>query len=117
MLAQRLIPPAATPDQLWQCVEAAWTKDTSITSLILCRGMWQWLQPAMAVTDHIILLVITTVWFETSPQGGKTAVWQLYNIHQNKLELSSVLSYYRNYANVQDNLPSWQPRFCVCRTR
>ncbi|GFV24170.1 transposable element Tcb1 transposase [Trichonephila clavipes] len=28
MIAQRLIqitPPAATPDQLWQCVEAAWS--------------------------------------------------------------------------------------------
>ncbi|GFW15391.1 hypothetical protein TNCV_3740951 [Trichonephila clavipes] len=41
-------PPAATPDQLWQYVEAAWTvvrRDSMprlCCSLILCRGVWQW---------------------------------------------------------------------------
>ncbi|GFV95852.1 transposable element Tcb1 transposase [Trichonephila clavipes] len=45
MVAQRLTqitPPAATPDQLWHCVEAAWSavpKNTSKISLIQCRGV------------------------------------------------------------------------------
>ncbi|GFV69135.1 transposable element Tcb1 transposase [Trichonephila clavipes] len=37
--------PAATPDQLWQHVEAAWSavpKNKSKVSLNQCRGMWQW---------------------------------------------------------------------------
>ncbi|GFS93893.1 transposable element Tcb1 transposase [Trichonephila clavipes] len=45
ILAQQLTlkrPPAATPDQLWQYVEAAWRllypKDTYKASLILCQG-------------------------------------------------------------------------------
>ncbi|GFW04810.1 transposable element Tcb1 transposase [Trichonephila clavipes] len=47
MVAQRLTqitPPAATPDQLWQLVEAAWfavPKNTSKVSLNQCRGVWQ----------------------------------------------------------------------------
>ncbi|GFV52555.1 transposable element Tcb1 transposase [Trichonephila clavipes] len=49
MVAQQLTkitPPAATPDQLWQRVEAAWStvpqKNTPKVSLNQCRGMWQW---------------------------------------------------------------------------
>ncbi|GFW56854.1 transposable element Tcb1 transposase [Trichonephila clavipes] len=48
MLAQRLAwdtPPSATPDKLWQYVEAAlsllYPKDTSKVSLIQCRGVWR----------------------------------------------------------------------------
>ncbi|GFS59178.1 transposable element Tcb1 transposase [Trichonephila clavipes] len=47
MVVQRLIqitPPAATPDQLWPPVEAAWStvpKNTSKVSLNQCRGVWQ----------------------------------------------------------------------------
>ncbi|GFV33356.1 transposable element Tcb1 transposase [Trichonephila clavipes] len=47
MVAQRLTqitPPAATPDQLWQHVKAAWSavpKNTSKVSLNQCRGVWQ----------------------------------------------------------------------------
>ncbi|GFS75691.1 transposable element Tcb1 transposase [Trichonephila clavipes] len=48
MVAQQLtqiIPPAATPDQLWQRVEAAfgllYPKNTSKVSLNQCRGVWQ----------------------------------------------------------------------------
>ncbi|GFT23174.1 transposable element Tcb1 transposase [Trichonephila clavipes] len=48
MVAQRLTqitPQAATPDQLWQRVEAAWSavypKNTSKVSLNQCRGVWQ----------------------------------------------------------------------------
>ncbi|GFX29093.1 transposable element Tcb1 transposase [Trichonephila clavipes] len=49
MVAQRLTqitPPAATPDQLWQRVEAAfgllYPNNTSKVSLNQCRGVWQW---------------------------------------------------------------------------
>ncbi|GFW92559.1 transposable element Tcb1 transposase [Trichonephila clavipes] len=48
MVAQRLvqiIPPAATPDQLWQRVEAAWSAapQEHIQSLFeSMRGVWQW---------------------------------------------------------------------------
>ncbi|GFX11719.1 transposable element Tcb1 transposase [Trichonephila clavipes] len=48
MVAQRLTqitPPAATPDQLWQCVKAGfcllYPKNTSKVSLNQCRGVWQ----------------------------------------------------------------------------
>ncbi|GFW78356.1 transposable element Tcb1 transposase [Trichonephila clavipes] len=49
MVAQRLTqitPPAATPNHLWQRVEAAWSavpypKNTSKVSLNQCRGVWQ----------------------------------------------------------------------------
>ncbi|GFS84488.1 transposable element Tcb1 transposase [Trichonephila clavipes] len=47
MVVQRLTqiaPPAATPEQLWQRVEAAWSavpKNTSKVSLNQCRGLWQ----------------------------------------------------------------------------
>ncbi|GFX25011.1 transposable element Tcb1 transposase [Trichonephila clavipes] len=47
MVVQRLTqftPPAATPNQLWQRVEAAWLlfpKNTSKVSLNQCRGVWQ----------------------------------------------------------------------------
>ncbi|GFW56401.1 hypothetical protein TNCV_2089081 [Trichonephila clavipes] len=47
MLAQRVARgtlPTATPDQLWQYVEAAWTavpQGYIQTSLTLCRGVWQ----------------------------------------------------------------------------
>ncbi|GFX26100.1 transposable element Tcb1 transposase [Trichonephila clavipes] len=48
MAAQRLTqitPPAATLDQLWQRVEAAWSavpqEHTSKVSLSQCRGVWQ----------------------------------------------------------------------------
>ncbi|PRD23610.1 UNVERIFIED_CONTAM: Transposable element Tcb1 transposase [Trichonephila clavipes] len=48
MVAQRLTqitPPAATPDQFWQSVEAAfgllYPKNTSKVSLNQCRGVWQ----------------------------------------------------------------------------
>ncbi|GFS82620.1 RNase H domain-containing protein [Trichonephila clavipes] len=48
MVAQRLTqitPPAATPDQLWQRVEAAfgllYPKNTSKVSLNQCQGVWQ----------------------------------------------------------------------------
>ncbi|GFV91676.1 transposable element Tcb1 transposase [Trichonephila clavipes] len=48
MVAQRLTqitPPAATPDQLWQRVEAAfgllYPKNTSKVSFNQCRGVWQ----------------------------------------------------------------------------
>ncbi|GFV89331.1 uncharacterized protein TNCV_4151511 [Trichonephila clavipes] len=48
MVAQRLTqitPPAATPNQLWQRVEAAWSavpqEHTSKVSLNQCRGVWQ----------------------------------------------------------------------------
>ncbi|GFU74261.1 transposable element Tcb1 transposase [Trichonephila clavipes] len=49
MVAQRLTqitPPAATADQLWQRVEAAWSAvphetNTSKVSLNQCRGVWQ----------------------------------------------------------------------------
>ncbi|GFY20811.1 hypothetical protein TNCV_1120451 [Trichonephila clavipes] len=43
MVAQRLTqitPPAATPDQLWQRVEAAWSAVPQV-SLNQCRGVWQ----------------------------------------------------------------------------
>ncbi|GFT74056.1 transposable element Tcb1 transposase [Trichonephila clavipes] len=47
MVAQRLTqitPPASTPDQLWQCVEAACSvvshKNTSKISLNQCRSVW-----------------------------------------------------------------------------
>ncbi|GFV29849.1 transposable element Tcb1 transposase [Trichonephila clavipes] len=48
MVAQRLTqitPPAATPDQLWQRVEAAWSvypKNTSKVSLNQYLDVWQW---------------------------------------------------------------------------
>ncbi|GFX18629.1 transposable element Tcb1 transposase [Trichonephila clavipes] len=48
MVAQRLTqntPPAATPDQLWQSVEAAcgllYPKNTSKVSFNQCRGVWR----------------------------------------------------------------------------
>ncbi|GFV99124.1 transposable element Tcb1 transposase [Trichonephila clavipes] len=48
MVAQRLTqitPPDATPNQLWQRVEAAWSdvypKNTFKVSLNQCRGVWQ----------------------------------------------------------------------------
>ncbi|GFV81124.1 transposable element Tcb1 transposase [Trichonephila clavipes] len=47
MVAQRLTqitPAAATPEQLWQCVEAAWSavpKNTSKVSLNQFRFVWQ----------------------------------------------------------------------------
>ncbi|GFT19781.1 transposable element Tcb1 transposase [Trichonephila clavipes] len=48
MVAQRftqITPPSATPDQLWQRVEAAWSswypKNTSNVCLNQCRGVWQ----------------------------------------------------------------------------
>ncbi|GFV82612.1 hypothetical protein TNCV_1618411 [Trichonephila clavipes] len=59
IFAQRLArdtQPAAKSDQLWQYryVEAThelqYPKDTSKASLILCRDIWQRLEPTMAVT-------------------------------------------------------------------
>ncbi|GFX83788.1 hypothetical protein TNCV_350521 [Trichonephila clavipes] len=47
MVVQRLTQithPAATPEQLWQRVEAAWyvvSQKTSKVSLNQCRGVWQ----------------------------------------------------------------------------
>ncbi|GFX35165.1 transposable element Tcb1 transposase [Trichonephila clavipes] len=57
MVAQRLTqitPQAATPDQLWQRVEALldllYPKNTSKVSLNECRGVWQRGSPTIAAT-------------------------------------------------------------------
>ncbi|GFY33021.1 transposable element Tcb1 transposase [Trichonephila clavipes] len=57
MIAQRLTqitPPAATPDQPWQRVEAAcgllYPKNTSKVFLNQCRAVWQWSSPTMVAT-------------------------------------------------------------------
>ncbi|GFV08307.1 hypothetical protein TNCV_327411 [Trichonephila clavipes] len=49
MVTQRLtqiIPPAATPDQLWQCVEAAW----SAVPQEHIQSLFQSMPPTMAAT-------------------------------------------------------------------
>ncbi|GFV52621.1 hypothetical protein TNCV_2872921 [Trichonephila clavipes] len=49
-----ITPPAATPEQLWQRVEAAfgllYPKNISKVSLNQCRSVWQRLSPTMAAT-------------------------------------------------------------------
>ncbi|GFV22148.1 transposable element Tcb1 transposase [Trichonephila clavipes] len=48
VVAQRLTqitPPAATPDQLWDRVQAVWSAEAQEhikVSLNQCRGVWQW---------------------------------------------------------------------------
>ncbi|GFV90455.1 HTH_Tnp_Tc3_2 domain-containing protein [Trichonephila clavipes] len=75
-------PLGATQYQLWQYVEAAWRllylKETSKSSLNLCRGVWQWLQPTMVATlttDFFIIyksqeVVILMVWQRFQNDGN-----------------------------------------------